>query len=77
MGANAEVMDEEESRRVLYSKVDKGLTLSFIGGVLLGICPFFYVKEYMWICLGIWTLSLIVFFLSRYVGLKFLFKEEE
>ena len=68
-------------KKVVYNLVDRSILLSFIGGVLLGIVPFFLVTELFFVS-GLCVLfSLVIFFGARYSGLKFLFidgdEEEE
>ena len=69
-------LQDDEIKTVIYGMIDRSLFLSFIGGVFLGILPFLFLSN--WVitsifCLGV---SLMLFFLARYSGLKFLFEEE-
>ena len=69
--------DDEKLMGTIYSKIDRGLLFSFIGGVFLGITPYVYSGSWKHTSALFILLSLIMFFTARYTGLKFLFFNKE
>ena len=72
-------LQDNEIKTVIYRMIDRSLLLSFIGGVFLGILPFLFLGSWVITSIFCFGVSLMLFFLARYLGLKFLFidKEEE
>ena len=73
----AGLIDAQEYKEYIYKKIDKSLTLSFIGGVSLGLGAFFSIVGYNFIALVVIVLSLVIFFASRFNGLRFIFEGDE
>ena len=72
----AEAVSSEEQREYIYKKIDRSITFSFVGGVVLGMSTFFYTKGFGGTALGFMVGSLIIFFMSRFNGLRFLFDDD-
>ena len=70
-------LQDEEIRKIIYGKIDKSILLSFIGGVSLGSIPYLFSGKWTFAWISCLVISLIMFFLARYSGLKFLFYEED
>jgi len=73
----AVVITDEEVKKKVYKLIDRSLTKSFIGGVLLGLFPFLSSQPLYWLSYVGLVLSCVIFFISRYLGLGFLFEFKE
>ena len=70
-------LKDEQMRKEIYKLIDKSIYRSFLGGVLLGLYPFLNNNDWFLVSVIALVVSLLVFFSSRYMGLRFLFAQED
>ena len=77
LSALEESIGNADTREFIYKKIDKSLTVSFLGGAMIGASLLLYDNGYNLLAFCAMGASLGLFFFSRFNGLRFLFEGDE